>query len=127
MVLERELIPPDEELDCVGCGERLIYLVTDAVDGWALICQSCSKRIPSALVKACSDHFYYGLRLTTGELIYFNEARIKGDWVHLDVADGVNKPDHWHKPPPSENPLWERGVDVRLDQIVWVADAPHGS
>lgn len=79
---------------------------------------------PPALVKACEDQFDYRLRLRTGELIRFSEAEpVSPEWVHLNTAN-------LYKVPPSmdEGRLdCPRGLDVRLDAIVWVQDAPFGS
>lgn len=80
-----------------------------------------------ALAKACYDEFDYALRLRTGEVIRFKLATHLGNgWIHLNV-EGREQSAH--------NPLAfskrsrgvERGVDVRLSDIVWVMDAPEGS
>jgi hypothetical protein len=102
---------------CLACG--------GPVDGdreWA--CQPCGRRYPAALVKAAGDHFDYVARLSTGETVFFHSATLRGDWVtlHRDSTGGLG-------------PTWEqtfgvpcpRGMDVRVDAIVWVADAPWGS
>ena len=77
-----------------------------------------------ALAKACFDNcFDYALKLRTGEVIRFTGAEIiNNEWIHLTL-------DSWLKQAP-ENRLpftVERGVDVRLADIVWVMDAPEGS
>jgi hypothetical protein len=77
----------------------------------------------SALAKACSDPFDYALKLRTGEVIRFTEARIiSSGWVHLDVV-----PAHWDQEGNNMPYPADRGVDVRIADIVWVMDAPEGS
>jgi len=77
----------------------------------------------AALAKACQDPFDYAMKLRTGEVIDFTEARVLNkDWVHLEIK------------PPDEQPKANRiayqavrGIDVRLSDIIWVMDAPRGS
>ncbi|GEM_PF-6476477 len=74
---------------------------------------------PDALIKACHDPFEYELQLRTGTVVRFVEARpINRDWVHIEVGDRDQK---------CELSRFERGIDVRLSDIVYVADAPDGS
>lgn len=76
-----------------------------------------------ALAKACEDPFDYAMRLRTGEVIAFSSAQmLNEEWVHIDLK------------PLNEQPLEnriaypaDRGMDVRLSDIVWVMDAPEGS
>lgn len=81
--------------------------------------------LPDALAKACVDSFEYMLGLRTGQVIQFGSAEVSQDhkWVHLAPSDferddpfmtGIEAP-------------FERGIDVRVEDIVWVADAPYGS
>jgi hypothetical protein len=49
------------------------------------------------------DPFKYSLRLRTGELMNFESAEFAGEFVHL--ATGIN-----------------RGLDVRIADIVWCRD-----
>ncbi len=105
---------------CYACHEAA------AVDGPEPFCAACARRIPRALLKALIDPFDYALRLTTGEVVRFGSARIDGDWVTLSDAPGET-------PPKGDRPVTglkypcPRGVEVRIDQIVWIADAPEGS
>lgn len=94
---------------------------------------------PPALAKACCDSFDYALGLKTGQIIYFDEAEPRGRrWVHLDGVKsyGHIKPnadardEGWvtgRDGKRYEGALFDRGVDVAIDAIAWVADAPHGS
>ena len=83
-------------------------------------CLECQRRYPHALLKAASDTFDYAARLVTGELVFFESATFGGDWVHLELS-----------PPDPDAPPFAvprpRGVDVRIDSIVWCVDAPWGS
>ncbi len=75
--------------------------------------------LSGTLQKACDDPYMYAMKLRTGDVIEFTSAAILsgGIWIHLD---GVEK---------NENQpfLADRGIDVRISDIVWVMDAPHGS
>ncbi len=76
-----------------------------------------------ALAKACQDPFDYALKLRTGEVIRFHSAEVyRPGWVHLGVFDPDQQPDKDRLPFKAD-----RGVDVRIDDIVWVMDAPEGS
>lgn len=86
-----------------------------------VVCRACAQGIPAALQKAAVDYFDYALGLETGEVIFFHQATVNGRWVHLDVGDAASINGCDNRFP------FERGVDVRLDRIVWVADAPFGS
>ena len=111
---------PDEEstaIRCHGCGEWC----TDSSATW-FTCDECVKRYPPALMKAVCDPYDYALRLVTGEIVYFSEATISGEWVHLDQVGQLRPVDSR----PFDIPA-PRGVDIRVDSIVWVTDAPHGS
>lgn len=78
----------------------------------------------SALAKACLDNFFdYALKLRTGEVIRFTGAKmISPGWIHLDVMPKQCQPTNNGLPFPAD-----RGVDVRIADIVWVMDAPEGS
>jgi len=113
---------------CVGCGTAVVAAGEEA-------CPGCRQKYPPALLKACWDDFWYACGLRNGAVISFSSAQICGDWVHLSnsgnclpIRDGVGC---WHR---DEEPHvlglpfpCPRGVDVRLADIVWVADAPRGS
>src|SRR5690348_16018807 len=79
--------------------------------------------LPPALVKAFDDQpWNYALGLRDGHIIRFGGAKLckGGKWITLlefngsIEISGVN-----HKFP--------RGIDVRISDIMWVADAPDGS
>ena len=75
--------------------------------------------LSGALQKACDDEFMYALKLRSGDVIEFASATILtgGIWIHLNgVVTNKNQPF-----------LADRGMDVRISDIIWVMDAPHGS
>jgi hypothetical protein len=76
--------------------------------------------LSEALLKAMDDVFHYALMLRDGTIIEFECAQYPSDegWVHLDGPKIVNR---------GYDACLERGIEVRLTDIVWVTDAPHGS
>jgi len=74
---------------------------------------------PDTLIKAEVDPFFYLAFVQNLGLVYFTSADYeRPGWVHLNL-DGQDR-----------NKLvapFCRGVDVRLEDIRWVADAPLGS
>jgi hypothetical protein len=71
-----------------------------------------------ALTKANGDDFDYACGLRSGTVIRFTAATFDGEFVHLsgivDTSCGMRF-------------TFDRGIDVRLRDIEWVADAPKGS
>src|SRR5215210_4834005 len=76
---------------------------------------------PDALIKATLDNFEYVLKLRTGEIIPFTsaDACVAPGWVRLQI----DSTDELHQMPFP----FSSGLDVRVADIVWVADAPSGS
>ena len=75
---------------------------------------------PDALVKAANDSFFYLAYVKNLGLVRFTSADYASHgWVHLNL-DGQD--DNEGLPEP-----FCRGLDVRLKDIRWVADAPKGS
>lgn len=105
-----------------GGGQIPVSAVEDAGAAW---CVYCSQQYPPALLKATIDQFDYALKFrdradgTPGEVVRFMSATINGGWITLTPDDGF-KVAFSGLPCP-------RGVDVRLEDIEWVADAPNGS
>lgn len=65
---------------------------------------------PPALAKACFDFFSYRVCLRTGAEIDFESATpLVGGWVRLNCEK------------------YDRGIEVRVSDILWVVDAPFGS
>lgn len=110
--------PIEVPYGCVVCGTELgpwekDYPGVPDPDG---ICSHCAHRLPPSLVKACYDPFDYAVGLRGGIWIRFEQAKVYGDYVRLDGVIETNL----------EYPM-PRGVDVRIEDIVWCADAPEGS
>lgn len=92
---------------------------------------------PPSLVKACCDPFDYALGLRDGRVIEFYTAFAHGDWVTLvgqeewhtwTDAEGNRKSQATGDTPVAGLPYaCPRGVDIRVADIVWCADAPNGS
>ncbi len=105
-----------------GCGTAIWIRST----GWAAyVCQPCGQRYPDALIKAAVDPFDYVLKLRTGEIIFLETLTIRGDYVHVTLHETYDL-----SPILKENQLplpCPRGVDIRVEDIVWCADAPYGS
>jgi hypothetical protein len=82
-----------------------------------------------ALAKACTDSFDYALKLKSGEVIRFQEATWHGNgWLTLGgIIDGSDDDDRKLREVPGLPYPADRGVDVRLEEILWVMDAPCGS
>jgi len=78
------------------------------------------KGLPAALAKTVSDNpFQYALMLRDGTIVEFEGAAPpSAGWILLDRPKIVNR---------GYDACLERGIEVRLQEIVWVADAPHGS
>jgi len=92
---------------------------------WEFLDELCITVLGShVLAKACSDKpFDYALKLRSGEVVRFSGAEIiRPGWIHLDVFPPDAQPANNGLPFPAD-----RGIDVRIDEILWVMDAPHGS
>jgi len=106
---------------CAACGK-----VGEWTYETAYACPDCARKYPRSLLKAVSDPFDYALKLRTGEIIRFTQASISGDYATL-YGDSLS----YERPLDNEdNNLpypFPRGLDVRVSDIVWCADAPAGS
>ena len=79
--------------------------------------------LPPALAKALRDPFDYAMGLRDGTVIRFTEASMEpgSEWVHINFEG-------WHGHEIVGQPFtFERGLDVRISEIAWIADAPQGS
>lgn len=76
------------------------------------------------LAKACLDQdFDYALKLRTGEVIAFRGAELLNpEWIHVRIKPMDEQPTRNQIAYPAE-----RGMDIRISDIVWVMDAPEGS
>lgn len=77
-----------------------------------------------ALAKACyDDSFDYALKLRTGEVVRFIGAKLLNrEWINIELPQDKR----WNTPNPFPFSA-DRGVDIRISDIVWVMDAPNGS
>ena len=87
-----------------------------------------------AIDKACEDPCSYALGLTTGEVFAFQVAHERKDgWLHLEGFGAWNEDGVLYFPPGTYCPDVDggvnlrRGVDIRRDKVLWVADFPDGS
>jgi hypothetical protein len=76
---------------------------------------------PPSLIKASEDEFEYAAFVEGIGVIWFSSVTpLNANWVHLKFENIEEKE-------PGRPFAFDRGVDVRLDAIKWVADAPNGS
>lgn len=80
---------------------------------------------PPALAKASCDPFFYAAFVEDLGVVIFTDAEhVSPGWVRLMPAE----PDHYDSSDIERLPFaFDRGVEVRLSSIKWVADAPWGS
>lgn len=82
---------------------------------------------PFALAKASFDHFEYAAFVVNLGVVLFTDVEyVSPEWVMLKLIDPDDYPAHYEK---IGKPLCQfpRGIEVRLSDIRWVADAPFGS
>jgi len=69
--------------------------------------------------KAICDPFSYALKLIDGEIIYFHEARPCTEKTIKIFFDQPREYENLGFP--------ERGMEIFVDKILWIVDAPNGS
>lgn len=70
---------------------------------------------PCNLIKACSDPYSYKIGLTDGTVLEIHYAEpVSKEWIQVKLQNDDN-PDHFEL-------FDDRLVDVRLSEIIWVAD-----
>lgn len=114
----------DRIAQCVVCGADMGVVLEDFGPAY---CDECQRRYPASLLKAHVDHFDYALGLRTGEVVLFSDCDINGDWVHVVYHEPyyINDRDlSAFKSLPFGS---HRGIDLRINDIVWCCDAPYGS
>ncbi len=84
-----------------------------------------AKGWPSHLVKAVGDSFDYAAFVRGLGVVRFTSAEVSGDGTFVRLRD-------WHVEPYDARPGvfpygCPRGIEVRVADLVWVADAPEGS
>jgi len=92
---------------------------------------------PGVLAKACCDDFVYVLETTGGTRIRFEAAEpISATWVHLRGAhllprefDPKDGQAYWlgQMTHVTDYPNFDRGLDLQVASIAWIADCPEGS
>jgi hypothetical protein len=94
---------------------------------------------PPALCKACGDHFEYALGLRDGTVIQFAQAEdVDREWVRLmgivfmrdgrgQIVPGKAFMDGHRDRKETGAFTFDRGIDVRVSEILWLADAPDDS
>lgn len=121
-----ELMATLTDTTCPRCGDS--YTKESDEDFGQLVCGECRPLFPLSLLKATADPFDYALRLRTGEEIRFSTAEIHGDYVTIG---GMVEKDGERPLDAEQNPKLQhrfyRGLDIRVQDIVWCADAPDGS
>jgi hypothetical protein len=117
------LIPEPVIETCRACGDQFLPREGDK----SMFCRRCRRKYPDSLLKALPDNpFEYAIKLRTGEVWFFTGAEIQGDYVHLEFEDPQFGQGRRLWETPRDIPFC-RGVDVRISDIVWCADAPDGS
>lgn len=85
--------------------------------------------IPHALVKASIDPFTYAVGLRDGRVIVFKSCSFDADHVFVTLkgveSHNIQAPADGYKRDHSFT--FERGIDIRIVDILWAADAPWGS
>lgn len=79
--------------------------------------QMLEAKWPEALIKATTDEFNYAMSLKNGDLIQFRSA----EFLNISTVKITIPRKNIY------NFELSRGLEVKLDQIVWVSDAPTGA
>jgi len=74
----------------------------------------------SVFAKAQEDPFRYACRLRTGESFSFEYAVITGEWAHFTQCRDMTG---FPEPMLQTNPKLDRGLDVRVSEIIWMLDS----
>ena len=107
------MLTEDHTALCIaGCGQ----LYDNSIGA---VCPDCTLKYGEHLAKALCDPFDFAIGLKSGPVLHFvgKTIDLKGEWFHLPSPDRV-----YGLPFP-----FDRGMQVRLLDIAWVADAPNGS
>ena len=83
-----------------------------------------SVSLPPVLEKATVDTWYFALETKTGQQFIFGSVSvIDENWIHLEpVSRDYAESLPFDGPVDGAYRITERGIDVRLDSIAWVAD-----
>lgn len=86
--------------------------------------------IPEMLSKAILDYFDYAIGLRDGTRIHFHDAELSKTegWIRLiDITEFHARGEDCRTRDALPDRLYPRGMDVRISDIIWCADAPTGS
>lgn len=111
--LPQEPAPDAPEVDGFGNNDALPPLPVGA------------QKLPPILCKAIYDNcWYYVLETITGAQFLFTGITVINDeWIHLEPLDSDIPSGCFDAPVGSEAyRVHDRGIDVRIDSIVWVGD-----
>jgi hypothetical protein len=73
----------------------------------------------TVLAKSFHDPFSYAVRLKTGESFKFEYASRHDDWIHFT---GIEYPTDFPDSIFQANPSIDRGLEVRIEMVAWIAD-----
>lgn len=95
---------------------------------------SMAKGIGPELSKIIEDDFFFAIGLKNGQVIRGNRATLHGDWLMVDGETTIGDLKSQQATPQyasaeDRTKVWnlQRGIEVRISEIAWVADAPEGS
>jgi hypothetical protein len=89
------------------------------------LCPSCIMKYPPAILKAMGDPFIYAIGLRDGTVLFIEcVTEIHGDWITVRLSEETSE--HVERMRRTFPPC-PRGLNIRLSDIVWAADAPYGS
>lgn len=81
---------------------------------------------PAALIKAVNDNWGFRMKLRTGEVFKFGSAEpINDEWVHIPIKPDFAR-DHMRHLSQVFGEVHERGIDIRVSDIVWIVDSEDG-
>jgi len=118
----------EQQYTCPGCGGNR---------GKLPACTRCLKLFPPTLLKACENTGDYALKLRTGEIIFFvsanfvREPNSVGAFATLTLTETVYEMYDARFGIDTctdvRLPIEPQTLEVRMDDIVWCADAPFSS
>ena len=118
---------PQVSSRCDICGD--VYPVEAGEAGY--YCPVCLDCYPPALIKATCDPFDYAVKVRDIGVLEFEHASIHGEWATIYPHGGTfNRPFHDQRYGHELQSLpynMDRGLEIRVNDIIWIADAPNGS
>ncbi len=84
--------------------------------------------LPDALIKSLEDPFDYALGLKDKSVIFFSHAELLSEeWIKIFLASNQGRSEYFNISGLDVKFGLDRGLEIRISEIVWVADAPFGS